>query len=70
MSKQVGGMRTVTEVCRELGISKRTFCSLIHKLGALNEADIQRMKDLAEENARFTQMYLDQAVTRLPHRNE
>lgn len=60
--KQVEGGRTVNEVCRELGISEATYFNWKSKYGGMEAADIRRLKELTEENARLKRMYADLAL--------
>jgi len=60
--KQVEGGRTVKEVCRELGISEATYFNWKSKYGGMEVADIRKLKELTEENARLKRMYADLAL--------
>ena len=60
--KQVEGGRTVKEVCRELGISEATYFNWKSKYGGMEAADIRKLKELTEENARLKRMYADLAL--------
>lgn len=43
----------VGEVCRKLGISEATFYSWKNKYGGLDPAQLRRLRQLEEENARL-----------------
>ena len=60
--KQVEGGRTVKEVCRELGISEATYFNWKSKYGGMEAADIRKLKELTEENARLQRMYANLAL--------
>ncbi len=60
--KEVEGGRQVKDVCRELGISEATYYNWKAKYGGMEAADIRRLKDLEEENARLKRMYADLAL--------
>ncbi len=60
--KQVEGGRSVKEVCRELGISEATYFNWKSKYGGMEAADIRRLKELTEENAKLKRMYADLAL--------
>ena len=60
--KQVEGGRTVKEACRELGISEATYFNWKSEYGGMEAADIRKLKELAEENARLKWMYADLAL--------
>ncbi len=55
--KQVEGGRTVTDVCREQGISQGTYYNWKAKYGGMEASDIKRLKDLESENRKLKQMY-------------
>jgi putative transposase len=60
--KQVEGGRQVREVCRELSVSEATYYAWKAKYGGMAAADIRRLKDLEEENARLKRMYAELAL--------
>ncbi len=60
--KQVEGGRQVKEVCRELGVSEATYYVWKAKYGGMEAADIRRLKDLEEENAKLKRMYAELAL--------
>jgi putative transposase len=57
--KEVEGGRLVKEVCREYGISDATYYNWKSKYGGMKVSDIQRLKELEQENQRLKQMYAD-----------
>ena len=57
--KRVEGGLSVSELCRELGISSATFCKWRAKYGGMDTAMMARMKDLEAEIARLRKMYAD-----------
>ncbi|MCC5810133.1 MAG: transposase, partial [Ectothiorhodospiraceae bacterium] len=60
--KQVEGGRKVMDVCRDLGISEATYYQWKSKYGGMEAADVRRLKELEEENARLKRMYADLAL--------
>jgi putative transposase len=57
--KEAEGGRAVKDVCREYGVSNATFYKWKSKYGGMEASDIQRLKELEEENRRLKQMYAD-----------
>ena len=57
--KSVEGGLTVTEVCRQNGISSSAFYKWKSKYGGMEVSDVVRMKELESENRRLKQMYAD-----------
>ena len=57
--KETEAGRAVKEVCREYGVSNATFYKWKSKYGGMEASDIQRLKELEEENRRLKQMYAD-----------
>ncbi len=55
--KQVEGGRTVSDVCREYGVSQATYYNWKAKYGGMEASDIKKLKDLEAENKRLKQMY-------------
>ncbi len=56
---EVEGGRSVTEVCRESGISDATYYNSKAKYGGMELADIKRLKELEEENQKLKRMFAD-----------
>ena len=57
--KEVEAGRTVSEVCREYGISDATYYNWKSKYGGMEVSDVKRLKELEEENRRLKQMFAD-----------
>lgn len=57
--KEVEGGRSVTDVCRENGVSDATYYNWKAKYGGMEVADIKRLKELEEENQRLKRMFAD-----------
>ncbi len=57
--KAVETGRTVAEVCRENGISESTYFNWKSKYGGMTAAEIKRLRELEEENAKLKRMYAD-----------
>ena len=57
--KAVENGRTVAEVCRENSISNSTFFKWKAKFGGMEASDIQRMRELEEENRQLKRMYAE-----------
>jgi putative transposase len=49
----------VVEVCRKLGISEATFYNWKRKFGGLGTAELRRLRQLEDENARLKQIVAD-----------
>ena len=60
--KEVEGGRPVKSVCRELGISEATYYNWKSKYGGMEAADIRRLRELEDENAKPKRMYADLAL--------
>ena len=50
---------SVQDVCRQHGISPSTFYRWKAKYGGMEPSDIQRLKELEEENRRLKKMYAE-----------
>lgn len=48
---------TVTDVCREYGVSQATYYKWKSKYGGMEAADIKRLKELEEENRKLKRMF-------------
>lgn len=57
--KQVEAGRTVTEVCREHGVSESSFYKWKSKYGGLEVNEARRLKSLEDENARLKRLLAD-----------
>lgn len=49
----------VQEVCRKMGISEQTFYNWKRKFSGLGTAELRRLRQLEEENARLKQVVAD-----------
>lgn len=54
--------RRTEDICRELGISKGTFYNWKSRYGGMEVSDVQRLKELEEENSRLKKMFADLSV--------
>jgi putative transposase len=54
--------RDLNEICRELGIHRATFYAWKKKYGGMELKEVQRLKELEEENRRLKQMYAELAL--------
>ncbi len=50
---------SVSEVCRKHGIGQSTFYKWRSKYGGMEASDVQRLKELEEENRPLKQMYAE-----------
>ena len=57
--KEADAGRSVKEVCRAHGTSSATFYNWKSKYGGMEASELQRAKELEEENRRLKQMYAD-----------
>ena len=57
--KQQQAGRSVSDICREQGISQATFFNWKSKYGGMDVNNLKRMKELEAENARLKKMYAD-----------
>lgn len=51
--------KTVNDICREHGIHQSTYYNWKKKYGGMQVQEIQRLKQLEEENRRLKQMYAE-----------
>lgn len=49
----------IPELCRKYGISQQTFYRWKTKFGAMTASEVQRLKELEEENARLKKLVAD-----------
>lgn len=61
LRKQEGGMK-VSEICRQHNISEQTFYRWKSKYAGMGTPELQRLKQLEDENRRLKQMVADQAL--------
>ena len=52
----------VAEVARKHGISAATFYAWRSKYGGMSVSDMQRLRELEQENARLKRMYANQSL--------
>jgi putative transposase len=50
------GDKTVTEICREKGITKNTFYAWKAKYGGMDVSESKRLRELERENARLKRL--------------
>ena len=53
---------SVTDICREMGISTALFYRWRAKYGGMDAAMISRLKELEAENARLKKMYAEERL--------
>jgi putative transposase len=54
--------KTVSEICREHGISAATFYSWKNKYSGMAEQELVRLRHLEQENARLKRIVADQSL--------
>ena len=57
--RQAEAGKTVTDICREMGISQQTFYRWRRKFAGMGVAELRRLKQLEKENARLKQLVAD-----------
>ncbi len=57
--KEVEGGKPYQEVCREHGISRATFYRWQSLYAGMEVSELERMKELQQENRRLKQMFAD-----------
>ena len=57
--KEAEAVMAVAEVARKHGISAATFYQWRSKYGGMEVSDLQRMRELEQENARHKRLYAD-----------
>ena len=57
--KAVDAGRTIKDVCREHEITEATYYRWKSKYGGIEAADIQRLRELEDENRKLKQKYAD-----------
>jgi putative transposase len=62
--QQLEAGRKAEEVGRELGLSKQTLYAWRPKYGGLERDDLERVKDLEEENRRLKSLVADLSLDR------
>jgi putative transposase len=61
LKQQQAGM-SVSDICREHGISQATFFNWKSKYGGMDLNNLKRMKELEAENARLKKMYAEKSL--------
>lgn len=54
--------KPIAQVCREYGVSEQSVYRWRTKYGGLELSDVQRLKQLEEENRRLKKLVADQAL--------
>lgn len=62
MVGEVEGGKPIAQVCREYGVSEQSVYRWRTKYGGLELSDVQRLKQLEEENRRLKKLVADQAL--------
>ncbi len=62
MLKEADAGMKVEDLCRKHGISSATYYNWKKKYGGMEAAEIKRLKELEDENARLKRMYADQSL--------
>lgn len=60
--KEVDGGKPVAEVCRAHGVSEQSVYRWRTKFGGMEVSDVQRLRQLEDENARLKKLVADQAL--------
>ena len=60
--KQAEGGVSVSELCREHGMSSASFYKWRAKFGGMDASLMSEMKDMAEENRCFRRMYAEMSM--------
>lgn len=56
--------RSVSDICREYGVSQATFYNWKSKYGGMSVSQLKQLKELAEENRKLKQMFADVSLQR------
>ncbi len=51
--------QTIAEICRKLGVSEQTFYRWKKKFGSMGVAEVRRLKQLEDENAKLNRLVAD-----------
>lgn len=51
--------QTIAAICRKLGVSEQTFYRWKKKFGAMGVAEVRRLKQLEDENAKLKRLVAD-----------
>ncbi len=60
--KEYEAGKSVSDICRELGVNKQTFYNWSNKYGGMESQDLKRLRELEEENRKLKQMYAELAM--------
>lgn len=60
--KEVEGGKSVSQVCREYGVSEQSVYRWRSKYAGMDEAELRRLKELEEENRRLKAIVANQAL--------
>lgn len=60
--KQAESGITVSELCREFGMSTATFYKWRSKYGGMDTSMMKRLKELEDENRRLKKMYAEECL--------
>lgn len=60
--KEVEKGKPVAEVCREHGVSEQSVYRWRTKFGGMDVSDVQRLKQLEDENSRLKRLVANQAL--------
>ena len=60
--KAVENGKSVTQVCREYGVSEQSVYRWRTKFGGMDVAELRRLKELEEENRRLKSVVANQAL--------
>ena len=60
--KEVEGGLSIVDVCRKYGMSQGTYFRWKSKYSGLEVSDVQKMRELSEENGRLKRIVADQVL--------
>lgn len=60
--KEYEAGKSVTDICRDLGINKQTLYNWKKKYSGMDTSQLAELKALKEENARLKKMYAELAM--------
>jgi putative transposase len=60
--KEIEKGKPVADVCREHGVSEQSVYRWRTKFGGMDVPDVQRLKQLQDENSRLKKLVADQAL--------
>ena len=60
--KEYEAGKSVTDICRDLGINKQTLYNWKNKYSGMDTSQLAELKALKEENARLKKMYAELAM--------